>query len=241
MKRILLMVFRNIIFVPYWFCQLLWYAAHTDSIPEEKKLALLKKIVAHANAGGNVTVKAYGTEHIPRDGSFMFYPNHQGLYDVLAIIDTCPRLFSVVMKKELKDIFFLKQVFQIMGAYALDREDVRQSMKVIQQVSQDVAAGRNFLIFPEGTRSRDGNELGEFKGGSFKCAMKAKCPIIPVAIIDSYKPFGINSLRKVKIQVHFLAPIFFEEYQEMTTPQLAELVRERIVETIQKYEYLQVK
>ena len=141
------MVFRNIIFVPYWFCQLLWYAAHTDSIPEEKKLALLKKIVAHANAGGNVTVKAYGTEHIPRDGSFMFYPNHQGLYDVLAIIDTCPRLFSVVMKKELKDIFFLKQVFQIMGAYALDREDVRQSMKVIQQVSQDVAAGRNFLIF----------------------------------------------------------------------------------------------
>ena len=56
MKRILLMVFRNIIFVPYWFCQLLWYAAHTDSIPEEKKLALLKKIVVHANAGGNVTV-----------------------------------------------------------------------------------------------------------------------------------------------------------------------------------------
>ena len=160
MKRILLMVFRNIIFVPYWFCQLLWYAAHTDSIPEEKKLALLKKIVAHANAGGNVTVKAYGTEHIPRDGSFMFYPNHQGLYDVLAIIDTCPRLFSVVVKRELKDIFFLKQVFQIIGAYALDREDVRQSMKVIQQVSQDVAAGRNFLIFPEGTRSRDGNELG---------------------------------------------------------------------------------
>ena len=116
MKRILLMVLRNIIFVPYWFCQLLWYAAHTDSIPEEKKLALLKKIVVHANAGGNVTVKAYGTEHIPRDGSFMFYPNHQGLYDVLAIIDTCPRLFSVVVKKELKDIFFLKQVFQIIGA-----------------------------------------------------------------------------------------------------------------------------
>ena len=109
MKRILLMVLRNIIFVPYWFCQLLWYAAHTDSIPEEKKLALLKKIVVHANAGGNVTVKAYGTEYIPRDGSFMFYPNHQGLYDVLAIIDTCPRLFSVVVKKELKDIFFLKQ------------------------------------------------------------------------------------------------------------------------------------
>ena len=44
MKRILLMVLRNIIFVPYWFCQLLWYAAYTDSISDEKKLALLKKL-----------------------------------------------------------------------------------------------------------------------------------------------------------------------------------------------------
>ena len=225
MKRILLMVFRNIIFVPYWFCQLLWYAAHTDSIPEEKKLALLKKIVVHANVGGNVTVKAYGTEHIPHDGSFMFYPNHQGLYDVLAIIDTCPRLFSVVMKKELKDIFFLKQVFQIMGAYALDREDVRQSMKVIQQVSLDVAAGRNFLIFPEGTRSRNGNELGEFKGGSFKCAMKAKCPIIPVAIIDSYKAFDTGSTENVNVQIHYLEPI----------TEVAKIVKEKIKNTIDNY------
>lgn len=235
MKRILLMVFRNIIFVPYWFCQLLWYAAHTDSIPEEKKLALLKKIVAHANAGGNVTVKAYGTEHIPRDGSFMFYPNHQGLYDVLAIIDTCPRLFSVVMKKELKDIFFLKQVFQIMGAYALDREDVRQSMKVIQQVSQDVAAGRNFLIFPEGTRSRDGNELGEFKGGSFKCAMKAKCPIIPVAIIDSYKALDTGSTENVNVQIHYLEPITYDEYKMLKTTEVAKIVKEKIKNTIDNY------
>ena len=230
------MVFRNIIFVPYWFCQLLWYAAHTDSIPEEKKLVLLKKIVVHANAGGNVTVKAYGTEHIPRDGSFMFYPNHQGLYDVLAIIDTCPRLFSVVMKKELKDIFFLKQVFQIMGAYALDREDVRQSMKVIQQVSQDVAAGRNFLIFPEGTRSRDGNELGEFKGGSFKCAMKAKCPIVPVALIDSYKSFDTKSIEKLTVQVHFLEPLLYEEYKDKKTVEIAQEVKSRIEKVIRENE-----
>ena len=235
MKRILLMVLRNIIFVPYWFCQLLWYAAHTDSIPEEKKLALLKKIVVHANAGGNVTVKAYGTEHIPRDGSFMFYPNHQGLYDVLAIIDTCPRLFSVVMKKELKDIFFLKQVFQIMGAYALDREDVRQSMKVIQQVSQDVAAGRNFLIFPEGTRSRMGNQLLPFKGGTFKSAVRAKCPIVPCALIDSYKPFDEKSIAPVTVKLIYLPPICYEEYKQLKTPEIADIVKTKIEEAIRQY------
>ena len=236
MKRILLMVFRNIIFVPYWFCQLLWYAAHTDSIPEEKKLALLKKIVVHANAGGNVTVKAYGTEHIPRDGSFMFYPNHQGLYDVLAIIDTCPRLFSVVVKKELKDIFFLKQVFQIIGAYALDREDVKQAMRVMVQVTKEVKSGRNYLIFAEGTRTKNPNHVNEFKGGSFKCAMKAQCPIVPVALIDSYKPFDVNSIEKIKVQVHFLEPICYEEYKDMKSVEIAKEVKIRIEKIIEKNE-----
>ena len=215
MKRILLMVLRNIIFVPYWFCQLLWYAAHTDSIPEEKKLALLKKIVAHANAGGNVTVKAYGTEHIPRDGSFMFFPNHQGLYDVLAIVDACPRPFSVVAKKEVANVPLLKQTFKCMKAYMIDREDIRQSMQVIMDVTEEVKKGRNYLIFAEGTRSKMGNKLLEFKGGSFKAATKAKCPIIPIALIDSFKPFDTNSIAPVTVQVHFLEPIYYEEYQNM--------------------------
>ena len=235
MKRILLMVCRNIFIVPWLYLKLCWYASHTNSISVEKKMALLKTIVGYANRGGNVEIKAYGVENIPSEGSFMFFPNHQGLYDVLAIIDTCPRLFSVVMKKELKDIFFLKQVFQIMGAYALDREDVRQSMKVIQQVSQDVAAGRNFLIFPEGTRSRDGNELGEFKGVSFKCAMKAKCPIIPVAIIDSYKAFDTGSTENVNVQVHYLEPITYDEYKMLKTTEVAEIVKEKIKNTIDNY------
>ena len=55
-----------------------------------------------------------------------------------------------------------------------------------------------------------------------------------LALVDSYKPFGINSLRKVRTQVHFLPPIFYEEYKTMTTPQIAELVKERIGEEIKK-------
>lgn len=68
--------------------------------------------------------------------------------------------------------------------------------------------------------------------GSFKCAVKAKAPIVPVAIIDSYKPFGINSLRKVKTQVHFLEPIYYEEYEGMRTVEIAKLVKSRIGQVI---------
>ena len=234
MKRILLMVLRNIIFVPYWFCQLLWYAAHTDSIPEEKKLALLKKIVVHANAGGNVTVKAYGTEHIPRDGSFMFYPNHQGLYDVLAILEACPTPFSVVAKKEVGNVPFLRQVFACMKAYIMDREDIRQSMQIILNVTKEVKNGRNYLIFAEGTRSKHGNHPQEFKGGSFKAAMKAKCPIVPVALIDTYKAFDTGSAEPLTVQVHFLKPMHYEEYKDMKTNEIAEIVRKRIADIVEK-------
>lgn len=236
MKRILLMVLKNILFVPYWYFQLCWYAKHSQKISGEKKLALLKKIVTHANEGGNVQIKSYGIENIPKDQSFMYFPNHQGLYDVLALIEGSPCFFSVVMKKELKDIFMLKKVFQIMGAYPIDREDVRQSMKVIQQVSQEVTAGKNFLIFPEGTRSKKGNLLGDFKGGSFKSATKAKCPIVPVAIMDSYKVFDTHSTEQVIVQVHYLEPLYYEEYKMMKTTEIAEIVRNRIQKTIEKFE-----
>ncbi len=54
----------------------------------------MKKIDRRANKGGNITVRAYGVENIPNENGFMFYPNHQGLYDVLAIVDACPTPFS---------------------------------------------------------------------------------------------------------------------------------------------------
>lgn len=75
-------------------------------------------------------------------------------------------------------------------------------------MAEDVKNGRNFIIFPEGTRSRDGNHLLPFKGGSFKCATKANCPIVPVALLDSYKAFDTGSVAKQIVQVHFLDPIY---------------------------------
>ena len=115
-----------------------------------------------------------------------------------------------------------------LGALPIDRKDPRQGMKVILQVTKEVMEGKNFIIFAEGTRSRNGNELLDFKGGSFKCAVKSKCPIVPVALVDSYKAFDTGSIAKTKVQVHFLEPIYFDEYEKMKTTEIAALVKERI-------------
>lgn len=236
MWRIILMVLYNLPFVPWWWYQLCHYAKHTDEIPEDKKYALLKKITVHANKGGRVKIDVHGQENIPREENFVFFPNHQGLFDVLSIIEASDRPFSVVAKIEVKNIFFLKQVFAIMKAKFMDRDDVRQSLKVILSVTDEVKAGRNFLIFPEGTRSKNGNHPGDFKGGSFKCAMNAHCPIVPVAMLNSYQAFDTNSIHPVTVQVHFLEPLYYEDYKDMKSTEIAKVVRARIVERIEAAE-----
>lgn len=227
-----MMVLRNLYMVPYGWIRLCYRAAHVDKYTEEDMYAFLRWIDLHANRGGRVHIDVHGRENIPDRDGFMFFPNHQGLYDVLAIIEASPRPFSVVAKKEIAKIPFLKQIFACMKAFMLDREDVRQAMQVIINVTKEVQKGRNYLIFAEGTRSKNGNRVGSFKGGSFKAATKARCPIVPVALIDSFKPFDTNTIRPVTVQVHFLKPLEYEEYKNMKTTEIAALVEKRIQSVI---------
>ena len=164
MKRILIMVLRNILLVPYMWCKLCYHASHPDKYTEEQQYKMLRFITLRANKGGNVHIDVHGVENIPKENGFMFFPNHQGLYDVLAIIEACDSTFGVVAKKEVANVPLLKQVFACTKSYMMDREDIRQSMQVILNVANDVKNGKNFLIFPEGTRSKNGNIIGEFKG-----------------------------------------------------------------------------
>ena len=138
-------------------------------------------------------------------------------------------------KKEVENIQFLKQVFSCMKAYMIDREDVRQAMQVIVNVTNEVKNGRNYIIFPEGTRSREGNKLLNFKGGAFKSAVYAKCPIVPVAVIDSYKAFDIHSIKKMTAQIHYLEPLTYEQYKGMKTVEIAAIVKSRIEAEIERY------
>ena len=233
MKRIALMVFRLLYIIPYWFPKLV-HMSKSDKYTWKEKYDFLRQITVAANRAGRVTIDAHGEENLPEKDGYILYPNHQGMFDALAIMESDPHPFSIVMKKEVKDIFFLKQVFAMVGAIPIDREDVRQSMQVILQVAKEVSEGRYFIIFAEGTRSRNGNELLPFKGGSFKSAMRAKAPIVPVALIDSYVPFDRNTIRKTTVQVHFLKPICYEEYKNMKSTEIAEEVRSRIEKTIKE-------
>ena len=232
MNRLALMVLKNIHKLPGAYSKLCHYAKHTDEYPEQEKFAHIRSVMHLAIHTGNVEVKVTGLENIPKENGYLLYGNHQGMFDVVALAATYPGALGCVFKKELANVPLLKQVIACTKSFAMDREDVRQSLTVIQNVTKEVQSGRNYLIFPEGTRSKNGNTMGEFHGGSFRCALKAKCPILPIAFVDSFKVLDQKGSKPLAMQIHYLPPISYEEYKDLKTIELAELVKSRIREVI---------
>lgn len=234
MRRIVLMVVRLIFKVPYYMAGIWWHGKRKN-YDLEKSYAFIKKVTKAANHAGRVKIETHGLENIPKQNGFIFFPNHQGMFDVLVFLESCPTPFAFVIKKEAGDVILLKQVIAALRSIVIDREDIRQSLEVINQVAEEVKKGRNFLIFAEGTRSKMGNRLLPFKGGTFKSAVKAKCPIVPCALIDSFKPFDEKSTAPVTVKLIYLPPIYYEEYSSMKTPEIANMVKQRIEQTIFEY------
>ena len=235
MNRIVTMVLKNLPIVPGAWQKLCRYAKHPEKYSEEEMYRHIQYILKRAVRGGNVDLQVSGTENIPKEGGFMLYANHQGMFDVLAVAATCDIPVGAVLKKELYDIPFLHQVAICTRSFPMDREDVRQSLTVIQSVIREVKAGRNYLIFPEGTRSRNGNQMGQFHSGSFRCATRSKCPIVPVALVDSFKVLDQKGSKPVTVQIHYLKPICWEEYGNLKTTELAALVKARIAQAIEAH------
>lgn len=233
MRRILMMVLRLFFKAPYYIIRI-WWCGKSDKVSFEEAYRWCQYSTIKANKAGKVTLDCQGTENLPQKNGFILFPNHQGMFDMLAFLETCPVPFSFVIKREASDIILLKQVIEATESLSIDRKNLRQSMEVIQTMTKQVGQGRNFLIFAEGTRSREGNKILDFKAGSFKSAVKAKCPIVPCALIDAFKPFDEKSIKPVTVKIRYLNPIYYEEYKDMSTTEIAEEVQSRIDKAIRQ-------
>lgn len=103
---------------------------------------------------------------------------------------------------------------------------------VMDEARSKMPLVKQFIDMVGGYSHRNGNHVDAFKAGSFKSAMRAKAPIVPVALVDSWKVFDLWSLRKVNTQVYYLKPIPYEEYRDMKSVEVAKLVYDRITAAI---------
>ena len=223
---IILRFFSMLYFVP----KMAYYAKHREQYSEEDCYALAQTVIKRIRKTARVTTEYEGKENLPEESGYMMFANHQGRYDALGVLAGHQKPCSVLMDKKRSQMFIVKQFVDLLGGLRIDKNSLRQQIRVINAMAEAVVGGRNYLIFPEGGYAKDkrNNELTEFKYGCFSSAIKAKCTIVPVVLIDSYKPFGINSLRRVQTKVIYLPPICYEEYRHMKAKELCAYVKDRI-------------
>lgn len=213
------------------------YARHPEKYSEEDCYALAQKVMDIVRRKSRITTEYYGIENLPRtEEGYILFSNHQGKYDGIGVLTGHNRPCGVLMDKTRSYMPIAKQFIDLIRGERIDRRRPRQQIAALTHMANEVEKGRAYLVFPEGGyRKKQDNTTNEFKQGCFLCAIKAKCPIVPVALIDSYKTYGINSLKPVTTKTVYLPPIPYEEYCDMKAPDIAALVKERIDAEIAKW------
>ncbi|WP_250277720.1 lysophospholipid acyltransferase family protein [[Clostridium] colinum] len=181
------------------------------------------------------TINVYGKENIPEDKNVVFISNHQGDFDIAIFMALIPKEKGFVAKIELQKFPVLRTWMKYLGCVFMDRNDLKQSLKTINQAIKFIKDGHSMVIFPEGTRSKS-DKIGEFKAGSFKLATKTNTPIVPVTIDGSYKLKEKNKgmIKPDTVNVYIHSPIYLENMSNEEKEDLPNKVKHIIEEKLPK-------
>ncbi len=209
-----------------------------DIYSEQEIYDYARYIVNLMKRSGHIKTKCFGTENLPKDGGYVLYPNHQGKYDVYSIVDVHEKPVTVVMDREMSYFVLVSEIIDALRAKRMDINSGRHALIIMNQVAEEVAQGRRYIIFPEGGYdNKKRHTMWDFKPGCFKAAIKAGAPIVPVALVNSYKVYNSWSILPAKTQVHYLEPLYPEDYKDMSTRQISEVVKSRIEDKLNELGY----
>ena len=170
--------------------------------------------VVHVLAGIKLTV--IGEENVPTDEAVLYVGNHRSMADIVVTYARCPRLTGFVAKDVVNKVPALRAWMKRLHCEFLDRDDIKQGLKIILSCIDKVKNGISIFIFPEGTRNKnsaDPTDIGEFKDGSFKIASKTGCKIVPVAITGTNKVFEdhVPFIKSAEVIIEYGKPVCFKD------------------------------
>ena len=211
-------------------------ADRSDLFSDKDGYDYVRYIVSLMQKTGKIKTECFGAGNLPQSGGYVLYPNHQGKYDAYSIVSVSEEPLTVVMDREKSYHALVSEIIQLLRGKRMDVENARQALTVINQVAEEVKDGRRYIIFPEGAYDDNKhNSLWDFKPGCFKAAVKAGAPIVPVALVDSYKVYNSWTLLPVKTQVHYLEPLYYEDYKDLSTAQISDIVKQRIADKLKEF------
>jgi 1-acyl-sn-glycerol-3-phosphate acyltransferase len=156
-----------------------------------------------------VAVTSEGLAQLPR-GAAVYAANHSSSLDILVLLARLPVDVRIIHKKSLSLVPFIGWTIALGGHIPIDRSNPFRARRSLDAAAERIRAGESVLVFPEGTRSRDG-AVGHFKRGSFSLAIEAGAPVVPVSLVGvkALVPRGLLSLRPgtVRLRVHPATPV----------------------------------
>lgn len=155
-----------------------------------------------------LVLRGEGLERLQGLGPCVFTANHQSWLDIIALLVLLPGSVRFVAKRELGRVPLFGPAMRAAGHIEVDRRDLRSAVSAYEEAGRVIQSGFSALVFPEGTRSRDGRLL-PFKKGPFVLAIVAQVPVVPVVILGSHDalPRGNVRPRPVPITVRLGDPI----------------------------------
>jgi 1-acyl-sn-glycerol-3-phosphate acyltransferase len=178
-------------------------------------------------------IHVHGIENLSARQNYVYMANHASLIDTPALFAYLPYQFRIMAKKHLFYFPFMGWHLWTAGNFPIDQTDARKTARSLKGVIEGIRNGKSLAVFPEGTRSPDG-QLQEFKQGAFKIAMRAGVPIVPVTIIGTSKllPKGSLAPRPGRVDVVIGKPIETKQYNEKHLSELMATTRNAIDATL---------
>ena len=160
-------------------------------------------------------VSVDGQEHIVPGQSYVFVANHQSMFDVWLVYGWLPVIFKWLMKAELRKVPFVGTGCKAAGHIFIDRRNAKAAMESLKEVEKQLVNGVCTVIFPEGTRSLNG-EVGRFKRGAFQIAWDLGLPVIPLSLDGCYEvlPKGKPFVYRAPVHMHTGEPIDLKQFSD---------------------------
>ncbi len=178
-------------------------------------------------------VDVVNKENIPKDTSYVLYPNHKSTYDAFIVKSIFKGPMAFAAKDSLYKVPVIAGWLSGIGSLKINRENDRETLKEIIRGIKLVKEGLSFTIFPEGTRtSKETSQMLASKAGAYRLATKAGVPIVPVALV------GTGSVKGKKRDVTVVVgnPLYYDDYKEMSTTEISEIVVSSVNAIIKEYE-----
>jgi 1-acyl-sn-glycerol-3-phosphate acyltransferase len=180
-------------------------------------------------AGVNVVIE--GLDRLDPARNYIFMANHVSNIDPPILVPIIPRRTSVLVKRELFRIPILGYAMRLGDLVAVDRANREAAVDSVRRAVEVLKRGLNMVIFPEGTRSRDGRML-PFKKGPFYLALDSGVPVVPVSMVNTFQiwPKGHFYIKPLTARVVFHEPLNPQDFA--TRDDLMNAVRDKIASVL---------